>query len=563
MKKLIINNSLFIIIFVTIYFPFILFGEFIKDDWFLYKINKLDTYNAIKSLVDSFSNRPIAIFFYFVMSRISDKFLFYFFINFLLLFFSYNILINSLNPFIKNLKDNFEFTCLFLLPAFSTTVIFSTGMQLIGNLSLLLWSLSLYFKLRYLKNNNKKDLIYFLLFIFLIFFTYESSLPLIGLSAIFIYFYKPITNKNKKFIKIFISLIILIFIVVLIQKFLIPYYTDDISRLRINPKNYIFIIKIFLANILLIINSFFSLFILLPEIIFDLRNNQFAILHIIFMLILYIVVIKSFYKVSKNLSTLIDIKFLILSFILVIFLVALMHTFANTGVRVFGYNNRGLLAISYLIPIFFLLLKNTNFRKKKFITYLQTFFIINFLIIVILTQYSYINFTKYIHNNAINVIENKKFKINEKFIIFFDDSYSKKYKLIDHLTPLNNTLQFGTKIRKLSNGKIDGIYLNTNMACNEEFFVKFLKKTILDNIENKKTMYLITYINLKLEKISFADKSVLEKINNIKKCSKNLDKSNDFIRSFANEKLLYDYNIIEYESFFVKFLIRLYLIIFN
>ena len=562
MKKLIKNNFLFITIFIAIYFPFILFGEFIKDDWFLYEINKLDSVNALKSLIPSFSNRPIAIFFYLIISRVSDEFLYYFFINFLLLFFSYNILIYSLKSYIKNLKDNFEFTCLFLLPAFSTTVIFSTGMQLIGNLSLLLWSLSLYFKLKYLENNKKKDFIWFLLFILIIFFTYESILPLVGLSIFFIYFYKPIRNKNKKFLEIFISLVILIFIVILIQKFIIPYYVEDISRLRVNPKNYIFIIKIFLTNIFLIINSFLSFFILLPEIIFDLQINQFAVIHIIFLIFLYFFMVKSFYKVSKNLSEAIDVKFLILSFILVIFLVALMHTFANTGVRVFGYNNRGLHAISYLIPIFFLLLKNSD-SKKKFIPYIKTFFMINFLIVVIFTQYSYINYTKYIHDSVINILENKNFKIDKEFIIFFDDSYSEKYKLIDHLTPINSTPQFGKKIKKLSNGKVDGIYLNTNITCNEEFFSKFLSETVIKNIENKKTIYLITYNNLKLEKKFYEDTTVFKRINDIKKCSKNFDKNYDFIKSFANEKILYDYYIIEYDSFFVKFLIRLYLKIFN
>ena len=185
------------------------------------------------------------------------------------------------------------------------------------------------------------------------------------------------------------------------------------------------------------------------------------------------------------------------------------------------------------------------------------------MIVVILTQYSYINYTKYVNNNVVRILEDKNFKINKDFLIFFDDSYSEKYKLIDHLTPLNNSPQFENKIKKLSNGKIDGIYLNTNMSCNEEFFAKFLKKTILENIENKKKIYLITYNTLQLEKKSYEDISVLKRINDIKKCSKTLNKNNDFIKSFANEKILYDYYIIEYDSFFVKFLIKLYLKIFK
>ena len=100
MKKIFLNyNTIFTIIFLLIYYPFIINGEFIKDDWFLYQINKLSSENAIYSLLDSFSNRPLAVIFYFILSRLSGEFLFYFIINFLLLFVSYKILVNTLSAF--------------------------------------------------------------------------------------------------------------------------------------------------------------------------------------------------------------------------------------------------------------------------------------------------------------------------------------------------------------------------------------------------------------------------------------------------------------------------------
>ena len=559
MKKIFLNyNAIFTIIFLLIYYPYIINGEFIKDDWFLYQINKLSSENAIYSLLDSFSNRPLAVIFYFILSRLSGEFIFYFIINFLLLFVSYKILVNTLSAFFQTNRDHIIFICFFLLPGFSTTVLFSTGMQLIGNLSLLLWALSLHFQLKYLLEKNVKYLIFFICFISLIFLTYESSLPLLGISLSFIFFYKPIKQRLNKFYIIFFCLIITSVIVIFIQKFVITIFLEDISRFRTSPKDFYFIAKILIANAMLLINSFFNLFILSAVFIKNNSYNSSLIIHALILIFFYIYLTKN---KKTNLKTKIEItnaKYLIIGFFLTLFLVALMHTLANTGVRVFGYNNRGLLAISYILPIFFLFIKKSPIKHKKIIKLLETFFLINFLVLILLTQYSYIEFIKFINKTTLNIVNYENFNEKDNFVIYFDDDFVEKKPIVQYLTPINNTFQFGIKLNSLSKNTIDGLYLNSNIMCNNEYFVIYINPTILNNLQNDKSILLIAKKNGFINRYHLKSNELTKKLNSIKNCSRDASKSNEFIKSFAKEKNLYEYKIIEYETVFVKFLIYIY-----
>ena len=69
---------------------------------------------------------------------------------------------------------------------------------------------------------------------------------------------------------------------------------------------------------------------------------------------------------------------------------------------------------------------------------------------------------------------------------------------------------------------------------------------------------LITKKNGFINRYHLKSNELTKKLNSIKNCSKEVSKSNEFIKSFAKEKNLYEYKIIEYETVFVKFLIYIY-----
>ena len=217
-----------------------------------------------------------------------------------------------------------------------------------------------------------------------------------------------------------------------------------------------------------------------------------------------------------------------------------MHTLANTGVRVFGYNNRGLLAISYILPIFFLFIKKSPIKYKKIIKLFETFFLINFLVLILLTQYSYIEFIKFINKTTLNIVNYENFNEKDNFVIYFDDDFVEKKPIVQYLTPINNTFQFGIKLNSLSKNTIDGLYLNSNIMCNNEYFVIYINPTILNNLQNDKSILLITKKNGFINRYHLKSNELTKKLKSIKNCSLDVSKSNEFIKSFAKEKNLYE-----------------------
>ena len=89
--------------------PFILYGDFVRDDWFLRDLNAKTSTEAFYSLWGAFSNRPLAAIFFFITSRISDEFVFYALLNLIILFISIIIIFRSFEEFFEDLGDKKEY----------------------------------------------------------------------------------------------------------------------------------------------------------------------------------------------------------------------------------------------------------------------------------------------------------------------------------------------------------------------------------------------------------------------------------------------------------------------
>ena len=84
---------------IILYMPFILYGDFVRDDWFLRDLTAKTSKDAINSLWGAFSNRTFAVIFFFITSRISDEFVFYALLNLIILFTSIIIIFRSFEQF--------------------------------------------------------------------------------------------------------------------------------------------------------------------------------------------------------------------------------------------------------------------------------------------------------------------------------------------------------------------------------------------------------------------------------------------------------------------------------
>jgi hypothetical protein len=95
-----------------------------------------------------------------------------------------------------------------------------------------------------------------------------------------------------------------------------------------------------------------------------------------------------------------------------------MHSVADTGIEFRDYNNRGTLAMSFVPPIFLLLLYNTNI-KNNYIIFFKFFFIFFYCSIIInffsFQQYEYVKLDKF-KKIYLTVKENNF--INDKTFLF-------------------------------------------------------------------------------------------------------------------------------------------------
>ena len=246
---------IYLFIFVLFYKSLFFYGDFVRDDWSIKSLYHLNFFEALKGIFGPFSNRPFAALFFAITSRFSDEFIFYLSLNFVLIFISSYLIISSLYFInISNKIKNF-YVFLTLFPLFSYSVIFSSGMQITGNLSVLIWSFSFYLQNQFITKNKFLSLIISNLFILLMLLTYESALPLLSLNIMFLFFF-----KRDHIFKYFFILILTIILGTIIQKVVIGNFYPDISRLRIENLSFNKILFYFFGNGALLINNFFVLF---------------------------------------------------------------------------------------------------------------------------------------------------------------------------------------------------------------------------------------------------------------------------------------------------------------
>ena len=275
------------------------------------------------------NNRPLSCVYFAFLTRLIPNFQIYF----LLIFFIYSLFIyfvcDIFNFLIKNENIKKIFVTFLIFPFFSYTIIYSPAMQGIGALSLLLWSISLFYLKKNLIDGKTYHLLLSYFFVLLIFLVYESSAPLLGIS----FFFPLIFKKYKIFIYNFLALILIMLLVYFLQKFLFPaIFEIDLSRIKLSASDYKKIVYLILINSALVVNIiFYSLEIFLRGFFYNLITLN-LFFWVQFLSIIYIVLLNFKFKVqnfeedikSSNTSY---VYFLMI--ISVLFLTILMHVLAD------------------------------------------------------------------------------------------------------------------------------------------------------------------------------------------------------------------------------------------
>ena len=541
-----------ILIYTAIFFLFyknlFIFGDFVRDDWSIKFLYDLTYFEAIKEIFGPFTNRPFAALFYSTLSRFSNEFIFFLIINFILIAASSYLIISNIY-FIKitnNLKKLYIFLTLF--PLFSYSIILSSGMQIIGNLSVFLWSISFYFHNKFLINNKFSTLVISNLILLLMIMTYESALPLLSLNIMFLIFF-----KRELLFKYFIVLSLTILIGAILQKIVISNIFPDISRFRINELNFNNLIYYFFGNIVLLINNFFILFQHFLTNLRDLFLNKILLFEYILLIGLLSILIfnGSFVKNNTKINKNIFFLFSVASLFLCSFFIILIHTLALSGSSIYGYNNRALVSLSFILPfiiiMFGLILRSIYFKILVF-TYTVILFT-NF--IVVLNKN--VEYVKNRNSNVENIIYNFKKNNNDINYLIFIDHYGVDDKIYNRVTYTNDNFDYRHLLKYKSKGNLFGTSINANKYCNKRYWDVYFSPYIDGWFNVNKSMYLIDSKEENTEFILFVDlNEIWRHLNKRFECGKKFKDQitiNKKLGKFSNKNFIND-------SLFLNFIIN-------
>ena len=493
--------QLYFLISIIGFLPILIFGYFIQDDYGIKSFYYLNFSEATEWMCTVNNNRPLSCVYFAALTRVWPIYQIYF----LIIFFIFSLfifrLINVYDFIIKDKKTKKLFLFFLTFPFFSYSILYSPAMQGIGAFSLLIWVYSLFFIKKFITDGKKLFFILSHLLILLMFLTYESSAPLLGLSLIFPLFF---ARKKLFFVNaFFIGLII--FLILYLQKKVFPEIFDiDLSRVKLSISDLNQIVHLIMINTSLTINIFFySIEIFISNLFYNIKNFNFLlILQIISLAMLFYLSISRIENIIKKNDNKKNILLISLSILATLFLNIIMHSLANTGIDFVQYNNRAMTSISSILPFVILLLfliisfKNINIVKN-----------LVFLIYIILLS----NFLFFQYNLVTEKFIAQKI-ISIKDEILGEQDYDKNTRInfvfydTNNLSELMsfNSLDAITSLNKSSNDIF--VNINSSKFCNKAYYNEYIKKAYLDH------NYDFTFI-----KYAFRNKNNKKPIKNIQK----------------------------------------------
>lgn len=235
---------LFFLFFTLLYAPYVVRGGLEYDDWNVVRLGKAcpGIAQSFKCYWPSYADRPLAGLYYSLTTNIFHTWApGYMLLN--LAMFAATLLV-LFHIFKRRFGMNFATAFLFVaaVPVLSSTIIFSPAMQSIGTLTFLLWAVALHFLDKHVETKQDKQLWISFGILFVSLLLYESSLPLFGLSALWLFILKPQKQTLKYWLgyakKYIAPLVLMLLIIFVYQKlYVFPHY-PGLSKIRINDANF-------------------------------------------------------------------------------------------------------------------------------------------------------------------------------------------------------------------------------------------------------------------------------------------------------------------------------------
>jgi hypothetical protein len=543
----------FFVLAILGYFPILVFGYFIQDDYSIRGLTDLNFFDAIKAICHVNNNRPLSCFYHALLSRLFPIFQIYFLFSLSLYFIFIYIVFKIYDFILDDIYIKKIFLTFLIFPFFSYTIIYSPGMQSMGSVSLIFWAISLLFLKRYIYKSFFLDLFLSYFFLVIMFLIYESAAPLLGISLFF-----PLFFKNKKkifFINIILTFLVLILIYILQKEIFPNLFNQDLSRIKLGFQDYKKIIYLITINSVLTVNIFAHSLELFVRSLYNIFTsfNLILLLQLLLIISFFYLSIDKKKKIKSNRNYyLLSISFV--SVISVFILNALMHSMANTGLEFTQYNNRALVSISFIFSISAVLSYKFGVLRSKFLS--NFFYIILFIILSV-------NFI-FFQNNLIkerflaqellkdakeltnkNYILDKKYQYNVNFFIY---DRSNVEQILSY-----NSLDFFRVIEKTENNI--NFFLNENKFCNLDYYDLYIKFPYL-NEENRLNIFYYTNekLTIFLENIQYRD--FRKNLENVIKC--NYKEISEESSRIIKKRVYLDKR---FESFFLQVIKKIYFIL--
>ena len=497
-KSIFLNKTAYIIFF---YLAFHIITskslEFYYDDWFFVSIldNQLTLSEKFDKLKNIYLVRPVGLIYLSFLSLFSYENISSIYILNIIIWFSSGLIITkSIKKKIPTFSENF-FLIFFLFPSTSNTFIYSPIIQGLSTISIFLWSISIWFISKPIKNLN---ILLSIIFVLLSMFSYEITVSLLPINVLLYLIDKKIIYKIFKIkliilLKIFVIFLMLLFSFYLIQNFFGIYSDESTIKYGLFEKDFFEnLIKYFLKPLELV-------FIEIPTFWIDgLINfiNNYQFWDLVFIIFINLILINETKSKMYN-----DFKFAILynlslSFVFIgIFLVYLI---ATSVPDLNGYYNRGLLGLHIFI-IFFLI--QIDFYKNNFkkILIFLTILIVNMNLISFLEQNKIHKKNSFIRKDIID--KSAEIADNHRLIFTNFDTYSKnKYNLIpifsDEVNDYSNSINYQYKGKYLANR----IY--NNSKCEDILFLKgnYLSGMVPSRNRKIKDYQILNFVKIDLDK---------------------------------------------------------------
>lgn len=535
------------------YFPILVFGYFIQDDFTIRGLTDLNFFEAVKTICHVNNNRPLSCFYHALLSRLFPNFQVYFLFSLFLYFIFIYTVFRIYDFILDDIYIKKIFLTFLIFPFFSYTIIYSPGMQSMGIVSLIFWAISLLFLKRYIYRFFFLDLFLCYFFLVIMFLIYESAVPLLGISLFF-----PLFFKNKKkifFINIFLTFLILILIYFLQKEIFPNLFNQDLSRIKLSLQDYKKIIYLIIINLVLTVNIFFHSLELFTRSLYNIfiSINLILLLQLLLVIFFFYLSIDNNKKKKESKSDYYFLSISIISIISVFILNALMHSVAHTGLEFTQYNNRALVSISFIFSLSVVLLYKFDVFRTKFLP--------NFFYITIFTLFS-VNFF-FFQNNLIRerflaqeLLRDEKELINKNFFLDSKYKYNVNYFIYDRSDVEEilsyNSLDFFRSIEKRKN--YVNILLTENKFCNINYYDLYIK----NQSANENRLNLFYYSNKKLIILSedISNKDFRNNVGDIIKC--NYKEVSDQSSKIVEKKIYLDKR---FDSLFLKVIKKIYFIL--